>query len=234
LHIVENAKPVREKSLRLRRGGPKQRKSTVRDTKSADNEEKGLVWAHIFMCGAVTDKQSGELFVTRVLALEENMRNEVMDEMARMVPAAAKGQKVWDTFWSTVEKVGKFKRVMRDETARRVTDAALLTEFGLAGLLVGENANSVSVGVVLVTECKLVEKFFAERQISMPEGFRFPKDEERGFNALGVAAAKNMMLMFNKLELTIYFFMKIQTEFYFCRGVCYQSKYKQTLLSIKC
>jgi hypothetical protein len=35
----------------------------------------------------------------------------------------------------------------------------------------------------------------------MPENFRFPKDEERGVNALGVAAAKNMMVMFKKLEL---------------------------------
>jgi hypothetical protein len=40
---VEVATPVREKSLRLRGGGPKQRKSTVRDSKVAENEEKSLV-----------------------------------------------------------------------------------------------------------------------------------------------------------------------------------------------
>jgi hypothetical protein len=160
-----------------------------------ENEEKNLVWAHIFMCGVLKDKQESDLFVARVLALREDMRNEVMDEMARMIPPSAKGQKVWDTFWSTAEKEGKFKRIIRDETARRVTDAAL------AGLLVGENTGSVSMGVLLVTECKLVEDFFMERQIVMPENFRFPKDEERGVNALGVAAAKNMMIMFKKLEL---------------------------------
>jgi hypothetical protein len=89
----------------------------------------------------------------------EPRSNEIMDEMARMIPASAKGQKVWDTFWSTAEKEGKFKRIIRDETARRVTDAALLAEFGLAGLLVRENTSSVSMGVPLVTECKLVEDF---------------------------------------------------------------------------
>jgi hypothetical protein len=43
LNSFENAKPVRDKTLRLRGGGPKQRKFAVRDTKTADSEEKGLV-----------------------------------------------------------------------------------------------------------------------------------------------------------------------------------------------
>jgi hypothetical protein len=73
-------------------------------------------------------------------------------------------------------------------------------EFGLAGLLVGENTNTVSIGVLLVTDCKVIQDFFKERSIVMPENFVFPTNEERIATAQGKDAALRMLIIYKKLE----------------------------------
>jgi hypothetical protein len=55
-----------KRGMRLRGGGPKQRGSSAKNTKVVDNDEKTAVWVHIFICGFIKDKQSGEAFVARV------------------------------------------------------------------------------------------------------------------------------------------------------------------------
>jgi hypothetical protein len=40
-----------------------------------------------------------------------------MDELARMLPHA-QGEKGWDIYWDLENKVTRFKKILRDETAR--------------------------------------------------------------------------------------------------------------------
>jgi hypothetical protein len=134
---VRNAKGEKRwlaKSMRLRGGGPKPKKTSNAASAKLESQhaEERRLGSHIFKCGVLDDKAKGEVFIKRVLRMEESLRNEVMDEMAKKIPSAPKGVKVWDTFWSTQEKETKFLKLLRDEIARRVSDAGVIREFGLA------------------------------------------------------------------------------------------------------
>jgi hypothetical protein len=154
---------------------------------------------HIFQCGVLDNRAKGEVFIERVLRMEESQRNEVMDEMVKRIPPAPKGVKVWDTFWSTQEKETKFLKVLRDEIARRVSDAGVIREFGLAALIVNEATNTVSSGVFLTTSCKTIEDFFRERKLTMYADFVFPTDEARENPGEWEKAFEKMEELYEKL-----------------------------------
>jgi hypothetical protein len=93
--------------------------------------------------------------------------------------------------------MNRWTKQIRLESDKRLTQE--YRDFGISALICNKTTKSITLGSLVVTNCKQIESFFCDREIELPKDFEYPVEKDRNTKQDCIKIVRAIFLLEKKL-----------------------------------